>query len=61
MHVNMSRDPATPPVKIDKERELRKAIIEDAPKNDGDDRDLVHGEGGTLGLPTKPDDLSHDD
>lgn len=57
----MPDDFAARPAKIDKERELREAIIEDAPKSDGDDRDLVHGEGGTLGLPTKPDDLNHDD
>ncbi|WP_407159298.1 hypothetical protein [Bradyrhizobium sp. STM 3557] len=44
----------------DKARELQQAI-EDAGKSDGRDRDLEHGEGGTLGLPRKPADLSHDD
>jgi hypothetical protein len=49
------------PVKTDKEREMQNSIVEDAAKNDGADRDLVHGDGGTLGLPTKPEDLNHDD
>jgi hypothetical protein len=35
--------------------------IEDADKSDGRDRDLEHGEGGTLGLPSKPGDISQDD
>jgi hypothetical protein len=36
------------------------AIVEDADKTEGKDRDLVHGDGGTLGL-GRPEDLSHDD
>jgi hypothetical protein len=31
-----------------------------ADKTEGKDRDLVHGDGGTLGL-GRPEDLSHDD
>jgi len=34
----------------DEERETRQAIVEDADKTEGKDRDLVHGDGGTLGL-----------
>jgi hypothetical protein len=45
----------------DKERETRQAVIEDADENDGKDRDLVHGEGGTIGLAKKPADISKDD
>lgn len=56
-----SDDSNTIAVKTDKKREIQQAIVEDAAENDGADRDLVHGEGGTLGLPTKPEDLSHDD
>jgi hypothetical protein len=41
------------------DRETRQAV-EDADKTEGKDRDLVHGDGGTLGL-GKPEDLSHDD
>jgi hypothetical protein len=61
MPANRSHDAPTVPVKTDKEREMQDSIIEDAPKNDGADRDLVHGDGGTLGLPTKPEDLNQDD
>jgi hypothetical protein len=35
--------------------------VEDAAENDGKDRDLVHGDGGTLELPVKPGDISKDD
>lgn len=45
----------------DKDREMRKAIIKDADKTEGADRDLVHGDGGSVGLPVGPDDLDHDD
>ncbi|WP_193376361.1 hypothetical protein [Bradyrhizobium sp. YR681] len=44
----------------DAERETQRAIMHDADQTDGAERDLVHGDGGTLGL-AKPDDLSHDD
>ncbi|HET7886317.1 MAG TPA: hypothetical protein VFL62_08845 [Bradyrhizobium sp.] len=40
---------------------MRKAIIKDADKTEGADRDLVHGDGGSVGLPVGPDDLDHDD
>ncbi|KYG24527.1 hypothetical protein SE92_33300 [Bradyrhizobium sp. AT1] len=45
----------------DKERDLQVAIIEDAGQTEDSDRDLVHGDGGTIDLPTKPGDLSKDD
>jgi hypothetical protein len=44
----------------DKERETRKAILQDADKTEGEDRDLVHGDGGTLGL-GDDEDLNKDD
>jgi hypothetical protein len=37
------------------------AIIKDARKTDGQDRDLVHGDGGTIDLPVKPGGMSKDD
>lgn len=56
-----SRDlPASKP-RIDKERETQDAIIEDAGETGDDERDLVHGDGGTIDLPTKPGDLAKDD
>lgn len=56
-----SRDvPASPP-RNDKARDRQQAIVEDADKSDSRDRDLEHGEGGTLGLPSKPGDISQDD
>lgn len=45
----------------DKKRDLQAAIIEDAGQTEDRDRDLVHGDGGTIDLPTKPGDLSKDD
>jgi hypothetical protein len=47
-----SRDLAGPPPRKDEERETTEAVIEDADKSDGVDRDREHGDGGTLGLPT---------
>lgn len=44
----------------DRERELREAVVEDADKTEGKDRDLVHGDGGTLGL-DEDKDLNKDD
>jgi hypothetical protein len=54
--------PKMPPSKPrkDGERETRKAIVEDADKIEGKDRDLIHGDGGTLGM-GRPEDLSHAD
>jgi hypothetical protein len=34
----------------DEQREMRKAVVQDADKTDVMDRDRVHGDGGTLGL-----------
>jgi hypothetical protein len=56
-----SRDlPKSPPRK-DTAREMQQAIVEDADKTEATDRDLEHGDGGTLGLPTGSEDLNHDD
>ena len=56
-----SRDlPGSKPRK-DAPREMQNAIVEDAGETDGEDRDLVHGEGGTIDLPRTPRDLSKDD
>jgi hypothetical protein len=56
-----SRDlPATRPHK-DEERGTHDAIVKDADKADGKDRDLVHGDGGTIDLPVKPSDMSKGD
>jgi hypothetical protein len=54
--------PKMPPSKPrkDEERKTRQAIVEDADNTEGKNRDLVHGDGGTLGL-GKLEDLSHDD
>ena len=56
-----SRDlPGQKPRK-DESRETQKAIVEDADKTEGEDRDLVHGDGGTIDLPVNPGDMSIDD
>lgn len=47
--------------RLDKARDLQEAIIEDAGEPAGSGRDLVHGDGGTIELPTRPGDLSKDD
>jgi hypothetical protein len=52
--------PSTKPRK-DEERDTQEAIIEDADKTEGKDRDLIHGDGGTIDLPVKPGDMSKDD
>ena len=41
--------------------DLQEAIIEDAGEPADSGRDLVHGDGGTIELPTRPGDLSKDD
>jgi hypothetical protein len=46
---------------IDKARETQETVVEDAGDTDNNDRDLAHGEGGTIDLPTSPGDLSKDD
>ena len=45
-----SRDLHYPPPQKDTEYEDEKARIEDADKNDGADRDKVHGDGSEIGL-----------
>ena len=45
----------------DHEHDTREAIVEDGGDTKDGGRDLVHGDGGTIDLPTKPDDLSKDD
>lgn len=56
-----SRNLPGPEQRKDNERDTQQAIIEDADKTDDKNRDLVHGDGGTIGIPTKPGDLSPDD
>jgi hypothetical protein len=51
--------PSSEPRK-DEQREMREAVIQDADKIDVEDRDLVHGDGGTLGL-GDGEDLNRDD
>jgi hypothetical protein len=43
----------------DTARKTREAIIKDADKTDGANRNLVHGDGRTIDLPTKSTDLNH--
>jgi hypothetical protein len=45
----------------DNEHDTREASVEDGGDTKDGGRDLVHGDGGTIDLPTKPDDLSRDD
>jgi hypothetical protein len=42
-------------------RDTREAVVEDADENAGRDRDLAHGEGGTIKVPETPSDLNRDD
>jgi hypothetical protein len=58
---NTSRDLPGPKLRKDKERDTQDARIKDANKTEGSDRDLVHGDGGTIDLPVKPGDMSKDD
>lgn len=44
----------------DRESEMREAVVDDADKTNGEDRDPVHGDGETLGL-NGGNDLSQDD
>lgn len=66
----MSPDPTTPGTsrdvpprkpRIDNERDKQDAVIEESGETGDTSRDLVHGDGGTIDLPTKPGDLSKDD
>jgi hypothetical protein len=54
-----SEVPSSEPRK-NKGRKTREAILEDADRTEDKDRDLVHGDGGTLGL-DKSEGLNHDD
>jgi hypothetical protein len=56
-----AKDLAGPEPRKDAERETREAVMKDVDKTDGADRDLVHGEGGTIDLPNKPSDVGRDD
>jgi hypothetical protein len=55
------RDIPPPKPRNDEDKQKPKAIVQDATECDGKDRDLVHGEGGTLDVPVKPADISKDD
>lgn len=46
--------------RTDKARDTREAVVEDADETGVEDRDLVHGDGGTLGL-DDDEDLNRDD
>lgn len=50
-----------PKPRKDKDRDRQEAVIEGAGETGDNSRDLVHGDGGTIELPTKPGDLSKDD
>ncbi|MDF0583884.1 hypothetical protein [Bradyrhizobium yuanmingense] len=54
-----NRPPSKP--RIEAERATQHAIAEDADATADDGRDLAHGEGGSIDLPTKPGDMSKDD
>ncbi|MCK1266691.1 MULTISPECIES: hypothetical protein [unclassified Bradyrhizobium] len=56
-----SRDLPGQKPRIDGEPDTREAIIPDADETEDQNRDLVHGEGGAIDLPTRPGDLSKDD
>jgi hypothetical protein len=56
-----SSDLPGPEPRKDKDREMRKAVVKDADKTEGADRDLVHGEGGSIGLPVGRNDINQDD
>jgi hypothetical protein len=45
---------------VDRAREMRDALVRDAENAEGEDRDLVRGDGGTLGL-APGEDLNKDD
>jgi len=60
----MSKPPRNlpnPKPRIGNEGASHPAIIVDAGETEDEDRDLVHGEGGTIDLPAKPGDLPKDD
>ncbi|MGY4622703.1 hypothetical protein [Bradyrhizobium sp. USDA 4486] len=45
----------------EKKRDTQEAIIGDAGESEDNGRDLLHGDGGTVAVPTKPGDMSQDD
>jgi hypothetical protein len=61
-HRRCSREIENAALEAPEGRGARDAAIDcrDADKTEGKDRDLVHGDGGTLGL-GRPEDLRHDD
>jgi hypothetical protein len=61
MDAKTSRDSSEPRLRKDQARGTREAITEDADITERQDRDLVHGEGGTVGLSKSPRDLAKDD
>lgn len=61
MTAKPSRDLPGPNPRVDKHRDRQDAMIEDAGETGDTGRDLAHGDGGTIDLPTKPGDLSKDD
>lgn len=58
---NPSRDKSGTKPNIDRKSAYQESIIEKSEELKDGGRDLVHGEGGTIDLPTKPGDLSKDD
>ncbi|MCA1375288.1 MULTISPECIES: hypothetical protein [unclassified Bradyrhizobium] len=54
-----SRDRPGSKPRIDKKQSTQ--IVEDADVTADDGRDLAHGEGGSIDLPTQPGDLAKDD
>jgi hypothetical protein len=59
MKFGKAKMPASKPRK-DEQRETTDAVVQDADKTEGKDRDLVHGDGGTLGL-GEDEELNKDD
>lgn len=58
---NPSRNKSGAKPNIDRKGASQESIIEESEEFKDGGRDLVHGEGGTIDLPTKPGDLSRDD
>ncbi|MBH5368947.1 hypothetical protein [Bradyrhizobium glycinis] len=58
---NTSRNRPLSKPRIDKEHATPRAVVEDADETEDDGRNLAHGEGGSIDLPTQPSDLAKDD
>lgn len=56
-----SRDLRDQPPRSDKAQEKRDVAAKEPDKTNDASRDLEHGDGGDIGLPTKPSDISRDD